>query len=185
MGKYFVKQELEDKPGEFEYVEVDDNELEVPDAVVTKSKIYKEVVESDIRRRKKIKDLNEALSKATADKPDEDEVAPSDEKPADQKPQLLDEDALFEKFQKRLNEQATQRQQQEAELNSRLAKVAKDNGLGANAVEILRKSNDPEELAKLLAAQSYRFDDSVGGAPSEADKDALMNNVLKELGLGE
>lgn len=184
MGKYFVRVEKEDKPGEFEFVEVDDTKLEIPDDLVTSHPKYKEVVDSDIKRRKRIKELQEELSKAGAEKPEEEAAGATPTSPDPAQPvQSLNKDELYNEFVARLEAQRVERENAAKLEEAKLKSIAKAHKLPESALEALRMANDPEALATFLERAPLRFDDSVGGAPSEADKDALQANILKNLGL--
>lgn len=184
MGKYFVRVEKEDKPGEFDFVEVDDTKIEVPDDLVFSHPKYKEVVESDIKRRKRIKELQEQLEQVGAEKPEETEVT-TPVKPTEpvQPVQPLNKDELYNEFVARLEAQRVERENAAKLEEARLQSILKQHKLPASAIDALRLSSDPEAMAVILERSPLRFDDSVGGAPSEADKDTLQANILKNLGL--
>lgn len=184
MGKYFVRVEKKDKPGEFDFVEVDDTKLEVPEDLVTSHPKYKEVVESDIKRRKRIKELQEELSKVEVEKPEEAVAGATVVPPDPAAPvQPLNKDELYNEFLARLEAQRVERENAVKLKEAKLKSIAKAHKLPDSTIEALRMANDPEALASFLERSPLRFDDSVGGAPSEADKDALQANILKNLGL--
>lgn len=181
-----IFRKVTNEDGEETYEEVDLAQVELPDEVVHNHPAYRKVAESDVKRRKRIKELTAQLqSSAGADEPEEQQAEEQVTEPAPA-PVTIDTEALFNEFMGRL----TKQQQEEAEKAKadaeRLNKLAKDNGLGEEAVSILRTSNDPEATAKLLAKSQFRFDDAEGGGlPGESGGDATLANILNKLGLAE
>lgn len=187
---YFVKREIDGKPGEFEYVEVADNEIVLPDDAVNKLVVghpkYRDVLEESIKRKENIRKLAEDLKKLEAER-EEPEASTQDVQGEQQQAQnnapTLDVDALYAQIAERLEKEAQAKLKAKTEAEANLRELAKKHGLGAGALTILANSQNPEETAAYLAKSQYRFDEVSGGAPSKPDDDALVANILKNLGL--
>lgn len=186
---YLKKVEDENKPGEFTYVEVPDTELELPadvlDKLVFQHPKYREVVAESVGRKERIRAMQAELEKLAVDDANKPEK-PEDAKKETEKPApAIDQDALYTTFKTRL----LQEQAAEAAANKAREEVlraaAKKHGLSDDALPILAQSTDPDAMAEALGRGGYRFDNSPGGAPASVDGEALLSNVLKNLGLGD
>lgn len=189
---YFIKQE-DPTTKEVTYVEVPDDQLEVPTELIDKAVVahpkYREVVDESIKRKKTIKQLREQLDhleepEAEGQSPASPEQDATVQKPVSQAAPL-DEDALYSKFTARLRKEQEDARAAEAAKANNLKAIAEKHGLGAGALKALEVAADPEALASILEGSQYRFDDTVGGAPSQPDKDALQNKIFANLGLDD
>lgn len=195
MASYFVKQTDPNDPTKEVYVEVQEDQLEIPASLIDKAVVahpkYRDVVQESIDRKKQIKKLRSQLDEldGVPVEDEEEQTASPEQAKSKQKPAQavapLDEDALYSKFTARLKKQ----QEEEAAANKarrdQLAAIAEKHGLGAGALPALEVANDPEALAKVLEASNYRFDDQVAGSPSQPDKDAMQARILSDLGLDD
>ncbi len=190
---YFVKQEDPEKPGEFIYVEVEADKVELdPDRlkkIIFDSKEYKSVVDESKSRKAKIKELRTSLEQLTSEEAADGENSEEPVKPeksnagSTQTAEPLDSEKLYQDFKARLaKEQADAKAEAEA-ANAKYRALITKHKLGDEAIPLLAQSTNPEEMAALLEKSAFRFDDQIGGAPSQPDKDALLANVLKQKGL--
>lgn len=191
---YFVKQEDPENKGQFIYVEVEPDKLDIP-AEVLKQKVfehpeYRQVVDESKGRKAKIRELRADLEKLAGEpepEGDVDTTASPDKAKVVQKTAdavaPLDEDALFAKFVARMEAEQTAKVTAKQSREQQLKAIAEKHGLGADALELLEVAQDPERAAVILEKSNYRFDDQVGGAPSATDADALNARILKNLGL--
>ncbi len=192
---YFVKQEDPENKGQFIYVEVEPSKVEVAPEVLEKLVVghpkYREVLDETKGRKAKIKELREELAKLAGEPEPEDEgntavsqnSTNAGQKPAET-PAPLDVDQLYAEFAARLERERVAKETAVKTEAEQLASLAEKHGLyGEDAIELLRNAKDPEAAAKRLAKSQYRYDDAIGGAPSKPDKEALLSNVLTNLGL--
>jgi len=191
---YFVKQEDPENKGQFIFVEVEPDKLDIPAEVLEKKVYehpkYREVVDESKGRKQKIRELRADLEKLAGEpEPGQEDDTPAspDKAKVGQKPTdavaPLDEDALFAKFTARLKAEQEAQVAAKTTREQQLRAIAEKHGLGADALELLEVAQDPERAAVILEKSNYRFDDQVGGAPSAPDADALNARILKNLGL--
>lgn len=186
---YFKKVVADD--GTESFIEVDFETEELPKELVVKSKAYKEVQESDFKRRKRIEkmtseqaELQKRLTSAGAEVITTEEDEP--EKPVVPETPVvpvINEDELYTKFINRMTAEQQAAAQAAQAKTVALRGIAKANGLSAKAASILALSNDPEAMAKELAAQQYRFDDVEGGDVQPENDEVFMDGVFKNLGI--
>lgn len=184
MPSYFVKREDPENAGQFIYEEVPADKVEidptVAEQVVFNHPKYREVVEESKGRKAKIRELRSELDKldGVQDQPKEPVEPPKDAPPAP-----LNEDDLFAKFVTRLQAEQKAAEDKKVARETELRALVQKHNLGSDAMQILEMASDPAKTAQLLEKSAYRFDDQVGGSPAAPDKEALMGNILKNLGL--
>ncbi len=178
-------------------VEVDLAEIDIPKEVIIANKEYKKLADRDYKRRKQIEALKKQAEGAGAEEPVEAEVEAGTEEVVVQVVQpvapVLNEDELFEKFTTRLTEKQLATQAAAKAEQEKLNALIEKHLLTPDALAILQKSTDPELVAQLLENSTYRFDDTIGGAPSpERTDDELgsyqgtsFSKVMDKMGMSD
>lgn len=181
----YFKQVLDDEGNET-FVEVDFTEdvlEEIPDDVFFNDDRYKTVADRDYKRRQKVKELQEQLSKTGEEDPSDD-TEEDDEQPEpvtlQQVQSLLSNysEEMLTTFKTKLEQEQEEKQQQEASLKSLL----EENELDEEALPVLRQSSNPEETAAYLAKSRLRFGGSANADNTPSIQDTL-DNVNKRLGI--
>lgn len=187
---YFKKVVDPADPEKVEYVEVADDQIELPEAVV-KTLVHnhpdhRKVVDETLKRKQRIKALTTELERFAIPGEDAGEQT-TEPPPADAKAPVapINEDDLFAKFEARMQKKAADQRDAEVTRKAQLAALAKQHGLGDGAIPLLELAVDPAAAAPLLAKSQFRFEDSPGGEVAIPDKEALMGAVLKNLNLGD
>jgi len=157
-----------------EFVEVDEHEF------VKGSKLYQDVLEESIERRKKIAEMKAA---ATVEPPTP--VKEAEPVPVTPPPTPLDADALYADFRTRLQREAEEAERAEKQRNDALETLVKEKGLSKEAIPILAKATDPTAVAELLLRNNFRFEDTASGNTGGGQSGSVdMKKVYDRLGLG-
>lgn len=184
---YFVQQT--DENGDVKFVEVADGDLQLPDEELNKrianSELFRKTVEESKHRKEQIKKLRKQFEELEP-APAGEEPAPEAEQPAKQETaetEPLDEEVLFQRFQERLLREAQAKREAQKSEEEQLAALLEKNGLGEDALDVLRDSKNPEETAKKLAKSAYNFGNTSTGNTKRNNVAEKVGSAFKDLGL--
>lgn len=178
---YFIKQEGED--GEIEYVRAETIELD--DTTFFADPRYKKVADSDVKRRQRIRELNQKLKDLEAEEPGDSDKTTPDPEPAVSQSQSMTPEQIIQAAIEAIEQKAQAKTQARQERQEQLKGLLEKHKLALNAMALLEQSTNPEATAELLGRSSLRFDDTTGGEVSgeKTDLTGTMANVYKDLGL--
>lgn len=164
-----------------EYVEVPDEELEIPEAVVKAHPVYKGVLAESIERRKELKALKDAQQAQPVTE------ASGTQTPEPAKPDPVDVSKVIEEATSKVVERLTAQQRQEQAFEADLAAIIAAEHLPADIAPVLRAFGSVDaarQHAKTLAAAGLRFDPTPSGGNGKPTVTADRLKALDEqLGL--
>jgi len=178
---YYTEQTDED--GKVTYVQVE--KVEISDEDLFADPRVQKVVDSDIKRRKKVRELNKQIRDLDIeDPPPKDTEVVEEEEKISPAPVMTQEEliaAAIAAIDERTATKEVVRQERMTVLNELMTK----HQLKKEALPLLEQSTDPAAAAELLGRSGLKFDEDTGGDPTDQGSDlgVILTGVYKRLGL--